>query len=386
MKSYELFILAGECSGDMYGAEIARYLKEMEPKIHVWGVGGPQLKNCGMEIIAPMEELQIMGLSAALAALPRLWKLFRQIKAEILRRNPPVVLFIDSPGFNLRMAKALRKSGFKGQMFHYIAPTVWAHSSGRIRTLASTLNGLFTILPFEAAYFAQTPLPVEFVGNPLIHLLSQYNYQANWKEKHGIGIEKAVVTLFPGSRTSVIRENLPKQLQSAQRLKKLFPEMHFVLPAAMDSVVPLVTSLVQSSGIDPQDLTIVNGKERYDAMQNSRLAIATSGTVNLELALHNVPTIVVYHVNLINAFFAKCILRLNLPFYNLANILKGKEVYPELIFRNFSVEKTVEKASLFHTDEPLRQQCIDDCTSLKELLTKKNASHEVAAAIHRSYR
>ena len=168
MKTYDIFIFAGEQSGDLHGAELLYALKQKEPNLQIMGVGGPKMRSQGIYSIEKMESFQVMGLSDVIKALPKLVFLFKNIRNTILKNNPKAVIFIDYPDFNMRMAKSLRKNGYTGKLIHYICPSVWAWRKGRIKDLAETLDLLLTIFPFEPQYFEKTPLKVEYVGNSLV--------------------------------------------------------------------------------------------------------------------------------------------------------------------------------------------------------------------------
>ena len=161
--SSDLFIFVGEKSADLHGEKILQALKQLDPALHISGVAGPRMRKVGIECILPMEDFQVMGFIDVFLALPKLVRQFYFVADQILSSNPKAVLFIDYPGFNLRMAKHLRKKGYKGKLCHYICPSVWAWGKKRIPLMAKHLDLLLTILPFEKNYFADTDLQVAYV-------------------------------------------------------------------------------------------------------------------------------------------------------------------------------------------------------------------------------
>ncbi len=321
-----------------------------------------------------------MGFTDVVKELPKLRKNFHHVLDYLLEKKPDGIILIDYPGFNLRLAKALRKKGFRGKIIHYIAPTVWAHGKERIQQMGETLDLLLTIYPFEAAYFAKTPLAVEYVGNPLQEYIGLHPYDDQWKEKVGIPPATThLVSLFPGSRQGEIARNLPAILAAAKRFKEDCPEAIFALSCSHPELIPSLHSTLKTSG--PQDVYIVPSKYRYEMMRESRTAVAKSGTVTLELALHQCPTVVVYKLTFLNWLFAKLILRLKLPYYCIANILRGSVVFPELIEHGFSADNIYTHLKEFHFDEKKRSRCLAECLEIQNMGKGKYASQQAAKKI-----
>ena len=224
MNNPDLFLFAGEPSGDLHGEEIIKALLEKDPSLKIIGVGGPKMRSRPFESILPMEEFQVMGFVDVFLALPKLIRQFHLVKRTILERKPNKVVLIDYPGFNLRLARSLRKSGFKGKICHYICPSVWAWGKKRIPLMVQNLDMLLSILPFEEKIFAHTPLLVRYVGNPLINHIESHTPSPLSE----LGDTK-VLGIFPGSRTKEIERNLAQQLHCARRLLTLDPELKVAL-------------------------------------------------------------------------------------------------------------------------------------------------------------
>lgn len=378
-----IFMFAGELSADTHGGMLLRALKQQLPKqIIATGVGGPAMRSQGLAGSLSMEDFEVMGFSDVLWNLPRLRRQFNQIRDYIIDTDPQVVLFIDSPSFSLRMARTLRKQGFKGKIVQYVCPSVWAWGKERISEMARDLNLLLTILPFEHAYFSQTKLQVQYVGHPTKELLSRHNYDLHWEDKMGIGNSQELVAIFPGSRKAEIQRNLPKQLQAAQMMKKQLPKAVFAISCANDRNHELVQNIVKKSSFrEKKDLFFVPSNYTYDLMRTCRSAIAKSGTVTLELALHACPTVVVYELTLLNRMIAKYLLRVNLPHYCLVNLLANKRVFPELITQGFTPDNLYNCLMPLHKDSNTRKECIADCRAIHRLLNEDNASERAAQAI-----
>lgn len=372
--SYDLFLFAGEVSGDLHGAKLLEALYAERPTLKVKGVGGPKMRAVGMECLLPMEEFEVMGFIDILSALPKLRRHLRTLKNSLLSAPPKGVVSIDYPGFNLRLAGALHKGGSPSKRIHYICPTVWAWGKGRIGKMEKTLDQLLTILPFEPHLFSSERLQATYVGHPLIAQIAAHEYQAQWHAEYRLGSEQPLLSLFPGSREKEIRRNLPTQLAVARRLKGEYPHIQIALSCVHKELMPLIRR-------EGSDFTPVLHRHRYELMRASHLALATSGTVTLELALHHIPTVVTYAIHPLDRFIAQKLLRIHLPHYALPNIIYGEELFPELFGPHFTQERLYQAAASFMASECNRSLCVNKCKQLRSLLGEKDGSREAARAI-----
>ena len=348
-----LFLTASEQSADLFGAKIVQQLQG----VPVWGVGGKALLKAGQEQIMSLDSFKVMGFSDVLKKLPTLIKNFLIIQRAILERNPKVVCIIDQPSFGLRLAPSLRKKGYRGKIVQFVAPSVWAYNPKRASLMARSFDLLLTLFPFEPAYFAHTSLRTVFVGHPILEIMAE-------SRPDTLSLTGPVVALFPGSRPAEIRRGLPKQLEAARQLCKAVPGMQIAVAAADETSYP-------------DDVTRVPFEARYELMKKSSVAIAKCGTVNLELALQGVPTVVTYELSLLNRLMAKYILRLDrLPYYSLPNILSKKELFPELIRPPVSPVAIYEKALLLYCEQSLKKA---ECLALKEQLQASESATQLVA-------
>lgn len=376
------FIFAGEASGDLHGSRLMQALKQRDSTCSFIGVGGPAMRKAGLSTLLNMEEFQVMGFTDVIKALPRLWKQFRFLSKSILECNPPAIILIDYPGFNLRLATSLRRKGYHGKIIQYIAPTVWAHGRERVETLARSVDLLLTIYPFENQYFADTTLQLEYIGNPLVEYIQGHLYNESWKHKLGIPENKPLIALFPGSRPSEIKQHLFLQLEAACRLKKEHPSLVFAL-SQIDPALEtfMIDSILATSLRLGTDIYFVPKKYSYELMRDCYLAIAKSGTVTLELALHEKPTIVLYNLSSLNYWLAKYWLRVKLSHYCIVNILKEKQVYLELIDKKLSSAPIIQAVDKLYCDSKFYRSIKAECSTLKELLGTYPASQKAAEAI-----
>ncbi|MBS0605233.1 MAG: lipid-A-disaccharide synthase [Verrucomicrobia bacterium] len=373
--SCDLFVFAGEKSADLHGEKLLQALRAKNPALNISGVGGPRMRSQGMDCVLQMEDFQVMGFIDVFLALPKLMRQFYFVASEIKRLNPKAVITIDYPGFNLRMARHLRKKGFKGKLVHFICPSVWAWGKKRIPLMAENLDLLLSILPFEKELFTGTPLKVAFVGHPLSERMKTLVYKTP-----PFPLDRKIVSLFPGSRKKEIERNLPLILDVCRDLQKKQPELRIALSVSDERFRPLILQIIKEKGWDGKEIELVPAEYSYELMKASYLAIAKSGTVTLELALHRVPTVVIYGVSFLDKIIAYDILRIRLPFYCLVNIIAQKEVFPELIGPNFTYENVKAKAEML-LGESARLNIQNACDDIISQLGGKETSKQAASEI-----
>jgi lipid-A-disaccharide synthase len=366
------FIFAGESSGDLHGSRLMQALQQKSCTIA--GVGGPAMRAQGIACVLKMEEFQVMGLSDVLKSLPKLYKQFYIILNAILMTKPDCVILIDYPGFNLRLAKKLRQKGFKGKIVQYVCPTVWAHGEKRIAIMAKTLDLLVTIFPFEPSYFSHTSLNVKYVGNPLVEHIETYTYDTEWKKQFA----KPLIALFPGSRIGEIQRNLSLQIQAAILLKQKHPNLNFAVSYSQDHLLPIIRKIIDEFSFECQ---LVPRQFTYELMQHCDMALAKSGTVTLELALHRCPTVVVYQLTTLNYLFAKYLLKLHLPHYCIVNIMSKSEVFPELIGKDIQPQHLCTQLEKLYSDKKIRANVRQGCEQICNSLGRKNAHQGAAKAV-----
>ncbi len=358
----DIFIIAGETSGDNLGGELLQALYLQNPKLRIAGIGGPRMRAAGIDLFFPMEELQVMGFMDVFLALPRLISRFQKTVRAILQANPPVVVTIDYPGFNLRLARALKKKGFKGKICHYICPSVWAWGKSRIALMEKNLDLLLSVLPFEKSYFSH--LRVEYIGHPLVD-------QITASSNH----DPQLIAFFPGSRSHEIEKNFPYFLQLIQKLQLEFPH-RCVVSLSQEKYRPRLLDMMQSAKIQLPLLLPEELKKIKPA-----LAIAKSGTISLELALQEIPTVITYAISSFDTFVARYIFRISLPYYALPNLIADKEIFPELIGPSLTLETLYREVKNLIINPEAREKIIQDCHSLRSLLSSENASPKAAQLI-----
>ncbi len=350
MEEKNIFIFAGETSADLYSAMLLVELRQQLPDIHFWGVGGPSSRGL-IECIMPMEKFQVMGLSDVLKSLPSIARSLYKLTRAIISRNAAMVIIIDQPSFGMRLAKSLRKKGYTGKIVQFVAPTVWAWKKKRADEMAKYFDLLLTLFDFEPAYFSHTKLKTVFAGHPIIELIQKDN-------SHSLSLDpdRPVLAIFPGSRPGEIKRNLKKQLEAAKIFCKKFPSTQIAVSVASHDY----------SDELPRGVIVVPFNARYELMKKSHLALAKSGTVTLELALHQVPTVVTYELSLLNWIMAKFVMKVHkMPYFSIVNILCGKEVFFERIKPPVTSNDIATCLETWQRDPKRYAECVDDCIELK---------------------
>lgn len=366
MSSIDLFIIAAEPSADVLGEKLVLALLEKAPHLQMAAVAGPKMRKLPIQPLFSMEDLQVMGFIDVALALPKIIRQFFTIRKTILKKKPKAIITIDYPGFNLRLQKSLRKKGFSGKQIHYVCPSVWAWGKKRIPLMEKNLDLLLSLFPFEAKCFEGRSLNVQHVGHPLTQAIEEPQESKR----------KNMLAIFPGSRTAEIEKNLPLQLQAAEKMKTLDPALEIAISISHREKQSLIEKIVKN-----KQCRLVPPEDHYPLMKEAKMAIATSGTVTLELALHETPTIVNYAIRPFEQFIAQKILKIDLPYYALANIIASKEIFPELFGSNLTLENLFSKTKRLWCEEDAYRLCQTNCKELRLALTKKKSSHEAASQI-----
>jgi lipid-A-disaccharide synthase len=319
-----VYLVAGEHSGDVLGARLMAALRQSRPDLAFAGVGGPRMIAEGLASLFPMHELAVMGL---LEILPRARQLNRRLQetaADIARLRPDVLVTIDSPGFNLRLLRLVRRLGLP--RVQYVAPQVWAWREHRVKKFPGLWDRLLCLLPFEVSFFAGHGLPASFVGHPVLQSGADAGNAARFRATHGLSAEARVVVLMPGSRRSEAPRLLPVYGAAMALLAKQVPGLVPVVPVA-SAVAATVRRATARWAVAPVIVTEL--ADKHDAYAAAAAALTKSGTSTLELALAGVPMAVTYRVNPVTAMLARRLIRV--PHVAMVNLLAGRLVVPELL-------------------------------------------------------
>ena len=376
-------IIAGEASGDLLGARLMTALKQHtnEP-LQFSGVFGAQMQEIGGSSLFTMEDLSVMGLAEVLPHIPKILKRLQTAANHVISTQPDVVITIDSPGFSFRLAKKLKSLKNKGKLkvvlIHYVAPSVWAWKPKRAQKIALLYDKLLALLPFEPPYFTPHGLNTTFVGHPLVEVELPPLSQNTFRATHNISPYCHVLALLAGSRKGEITKLLPVFLETAERLAKRNAGLQVVLPT-LPHLVPLLKKLTQHSALSLH--IISDPTEKYPALQAATIALAASGTVSLELAICQTPTVIGYRLNALTAAIVKRVVRVK--YVSIINLLLDKQVFPEHLQENCTVEN-LTRAAQYYLDNPAAREAFQqDCQSALALLCPEGgvSPSEKAAAV-----
>jgi lipid-A-disaccharide synthase len=320
-----LLIVAGEASGDQYGAALVQALRQDHPRLQIYGLGGAHMRLAGVESLSDIEALNVLGAVEMLAKIPRGFQLARALRAEAVRRGTRVAVLIDAPGFNIPLARWLKGVGLR--VVYYVSPQIWAWRQGRVKKIARRVDKMLTLFPFEVPLYTVAGLEAECVGHPLVDRLQSLPTSEQAAAMCGLDSKRPTVALLPGSRRQEIQYLLPAMLQAFQLIKARLPQVQGVLPVA----ATLQRADIQAYlGPDHLDVTVLQGHS-VQALCAATFAIVASGTATLEAGVIGTPMVVIYKVHPITAILAWCFLRV--PCVGLVNIVAGKQLVPELLQR-----------------------------------------------------
>jgi lipid-A-disaccharide synthase len=322
-----VYLLAGEQSGDVLGGRLMAALRARRPELQFAGIGGPRMIHEGLQSLFPMQELAVMGLLEILPRLRRLRGLLRAAQEDIARTRPDIVVTIDSPGFTLRLLRAIAPLGLR--RVHYVAPQVWAWREHRVREFPGLWDRLLCLLPFEPAFFARHGLPASFVGHPVLESGADTGDATRFRAQHKIADQTRVVILMPGSRRTEVPRLLPVFGKTMALLSARLPDVAAVLPVA-SAVASTVQRAVQVWPVPP--IIVTDLADKHDAFAAAAAALTKSGTSTLELALAGVPMAVAYRVNAITGAIARRLIRV--PHVAMVNLLAERRLVPELLQRD----------------------------------------------------
>lgn len=321
--SRRVMIVAGEASGDIYGADLVREALLLNPELRFFGIGGDLMRQAGVQTLVDSADMAVMGLVEVLKHYRVISSAYLRLKTILIQEPPDLLLLIDYPGFNLRLAKAAKKAGVP--VLYYISPKVWAWKAGRIRTIAATVKQMAVIFPFEVPLYEKAGVPVSFVGHPMLDLVQVSMRREEAAASFGLDPSRKIVGLFPGSRRSEIERILPAILAAAELLQKRFPGLQFVLPLASTLNEGDILPHLHRTGITPT----ITRQRIHDLIRGCDAIISVSGTVTLEIALVGTPMVIIYKLAPVTYQVAKRLV--HIEHVGLCNIVAGETIAKELL-------------------------------------------------------
>jgi len=370
-----VMIIAGERSGDIYGAGLARALQARLPGLQAFGCGGEAMRQAEVDTIVDSHQISIAGVTEIVSGIPRAYRAFHRLLEEVDQRRPQLAILIDFPEFNLRMARQLKKRHVP--VVYFVSPQVWAWRKRRIWKLKARVAKMIVIFDFEEEIYKKAGVPVEYVGHPLVDMVRIHQTREEFFAKVGLDPTIQTVALLPGSRPKEVIANLPVMLDAATRLT-LHRKLQFVVAVA-PTIDPrwLETTLLECYVGRATVRTAI--QSTYDSMQHSDLCVVASGTATLEAALRERPMVVVYRVSALTWLVGK--LLVDVPYYSMVNILAKKALVPELMQHDFNAANVAARVEYLLDHPEAREEMIRGFQALKPRLGKGGAIERAAEAI-----
>lgn len=373
MAEQQILISAGEASGEMYASRLASALRQ-RASVHLFGLGGPQMREAGVELLAESSEIAVVGISEVVRRLPSVLRIHRKLNEQATLRKPRLAILVDSPGFNLRLARLLRRQGVRS--VYFIGPQVWAWRPGRVRWIRRRVERMLCIFPFEEKFYREAGVPVTFVGHPLVSHVRPRMSREEFAAQHGLDATRPLVALLPGSRPSELKHNLPPILEACGLIQKEAGPPQFALALASGLKASDVAECTRAGVL----IRIIEGAT-YDTLAAADVAIVSSGTATVEAALLGTPMVVVYRVSATTAFFLRRLVRT--PFFSMVNLIAGRRVVPELIQDEFTPERVSAEARRLLDSREAREHMKRDLGEVRSQLGPEGAIERAAEIIAR---
>ncbi|MCH7770909.1 MAG: lipid-A-disaccharide synthase [Bacteroidetes bacterium] len=372
-QNHNLMIIAGEISGDLIGASLIKELKKLDPKIETYGIGGNKMQIEGMNILYHINQMAFLGFSEIVRHLPFIKKVQSELLTIVKKKKINNVVLIDYPGFNLNIAKKIKKRGIK--IIYYVSPQLWAWGSGRIKKIKNRIDKMLVVFPFEQKLYNENNINVELVGHPLVERINNYKF-LNRKElfqKLQLDESKDILLLMPGSRRQEVEKIYPQIVNAARKLGEEF-NLQIVTAGSVNIDIELFNRLSGTS-----DIKVVTGYT-YDLIKHAKFGIIKSGTSTLEAAYFALPMIIVYKTSMLTYLIGKQLIKVNK--IGMPNILLDDDVVPELIQSDVSEEKIYKAGRQILSDQNRYSSIKTKLSEVKNKLGNADASARAAKHIY----
>jgi lipid-A-disaccharide synthase len=367
-----VFISCGEPSGDLYAGALTRELLSLAPDLRVEGFGGERLRDAGATLLGDYRGLTVTGLVEVLEVLPRSYAMYRRLVRAARQRRPDVLVVIDFPDFNFRLAKSVRALGIP--VVYYIPPQLWAWRSGRMRTLRRLADRILVIFPFEPEIYDRAGTQAEFVGHPLVDLARATEPREAFLTSLGLSPDKPILALLPGSRPNEVAPILPRLVEAAGLAAERLPGLQVILARAPNLPDALLAPVASSR----VPIAVVEGRAD-DVLQACDAVVTASGTATVQAAIHERPMVIVYHLAPLT--FALVRRLVHVDTVGMVNLVAGRRVAPELIQHDFTAEAVAREALRLLAPGETRDAAIAALREVREKLGGEGASRRAARSI-----
>lgn len=374
MPSKKVMLVAGEVSGDLHGAHLVGALKKIDPEIEFFGVGGDGLQGRGMRLLHHIRSLSVVGISEALRKLGTALRTLKTLKKALDRERPDLIILIDFPEFNLRLAKIAHKKGIP--VLYYISPQVWAWRAGRVRSIARWVRKMVVFFPFEVPLYQAAGVDVEWVGHPLLDIVRVSLSREEALQRFKLSPEYRTIALLPGSRREEVMRLLPVMVGAARLLRCEIPHLQFILPLAPGLSESDLPPIVSQPSLP---ISLVEGWN-YEAMAISDLLITASGTATLEAAILQKPMVILYKVSRFTYWVGRALIRVK--HIGLVNLVAGREIAKELIQDEAHPERVAEEALRLLKNPQLYAQTVKSLSGVRKALGEPGAAQRAARIVY----
>ncbi|WP_133135440.1 lipid-A-disaccharide synthase [Legionella rowbothamii] len=365
-KAKRVVIIAGEESGDVHASALVKQLKANYPNIEISGIGGKHMQDAGVELISDLARYGVTGITEVIRHLKVIRKAFQAIKKHLQQQKPDLLILVDYPGFNLRLAKyAKRKLGIK--ILYYISPQIWAWKAKRIHLIKECVDHMAVILPFEKAIYEHAQVPVSFVGHPLVEKIKAVGERDSQRVALNIPVGAKIFGLLPGSRHNEIERHMPILRDTAERLHQKYPDWQFVIPIAETIDSEKITNYFAQSNLP---VTFVKG-QALSCMAAADFVIVASGTASLECALLKKPMCIIYKSSFITYVLAAKLVKVK--FLGLCNLLSNKMIVPEFLQYDCNVDELTHYVTQFFNDHARQARMLDQLGKLRNSLSSEES-------------
>lgn len=379
-------LVAGEASGDEHASALVREISRLIPAARFIGCAGPKMRAAGVEAIVEADKLSIVGVGAVLRALPMFLRIMSRLRNETERREPDVVILVDFPEFNLRLARSLKRAG--NTVIYYISPQLWAWREYRMKIIRRYVDLLLSILPFEKTWYAQRGIQnVKYVGHPLVGSVKPHSVKHDFCDRNALDPDQPIIALLPGSRAKEIRLILPEMLGAAAILNDADPFVQFViaLPNGCDhKAVKEASRTARARGYGAPKQLIIGMGETYDALKAADAAAIASGTATLEAALIGTPMAVVYKMSRVDGLLLRPLI--NVKHVGLVNLLADAPIVAELIQNDLNPTALAAELQRLldpETNARMREQLVGAATHLGEAGASRRAAEAIVEFLAR---
>lgn len=374
MSGGSIFMVAGEASGDLHGSRLALELKRLAPNCRLAGIGGPKMRDAGVELIYSLEDFAFLGFSEVVRHLPFIFSVYRELD-RLFEQNPPdAVVLIDYPGFNIRLAKKLNKKNIP--ILYYISPQVWAWQPHRARLISRLVDRLVVVLPFESEFYRRrTGRRPHFVGHPLLEVVRSDTSRKEFCSRWQLHPDRPIIGLLPGSRPQEIEHLLPDMLAAVRRLQRKTPSLQAAVGAL--STVPEERYHQLAGSCSDRTALVIDAP--YELMRHARLLLVASGTATLEAAIVGTPMVILYRMSLLSWLLARAMVKV--PYIGLVNLVAGRKIVPELVQHQVSPSRVALEARPLLQESSRRQSMIEDLSEIRQRLGRKGASRRTARLV-----